>query len=112
VLLATAARWLRAAAAEAPRLPRDAAEEGAAGAWRRAGVEVGLVAVLMLVGISAGRGIGAVIAGIAAGAALANTLSLAWIRRREREGRVHLLRETPARLVASGRRALFTRGAR
>jgi|GEM_PF-6702543 len=112
VLLATGARWLRTAAADAPRLPRGTDEEGGAGPWRRAGIEVGLVAVLMLAGISAGRGIGAVIAGIAAGVGLANALSLLWIRRREREGRVRLLRETPARLVASGRRPLFTRAAR
>lgn len=112
VLALTGARWVRGAAASAPPLPRGTGEERPAGAWRRAGIEVGLVAVLMLAGISAGRGIGTVIAGIAAGVGMANLLSLRWIRGREREGRVRLMRETPARLVASGRRPVFAaRGA-
>ena len=108
VLWLTGARWLRGAVATPQPLPRDAVVEGGAAVWRRAAIEVSLVALLMLAGISAGRGVGAVIAGVAAGTGLVNVLSARWVRAREGDARVRLVRETPARLVSSGRRPVYS----
>lgn len=111
LLAMTGVRWLTRAAPEAPRLPRDAAVDAAGPVWRRAAIEVLMVAILVVAGLTSRSGIGAVIAGLAFGAGLASLVGAVWISRAESARRIRLFRETPTRLITNGRRPLYSRPA-
>lgn len=108
VLSVTGVRWLTRTAPGAPPLPAGAAVQAPAEVWRRAAIEVVLVAILMVAGIAAGSGIGAVIAGLAFGSGAAGILALVWLGRFQSGGR-RVFRETPERIISNGRRPLYLR---
>lgn len=109
VLVFTGLGWLRGALPAAAPLPAAAAVDPPVAVWRRAGIEVSLVALLMVAGLAGGRGIGVVIAGIAFGVGLVSAAGLNVVGRHEAARGARVFRETPRRFVASGRRPLFER---
>jgi hypothetical protein len=109
VLAATGLRWLFGTAAAAGPPDGRVTLEPRDRTLRRMAVEPLVLAVGLVILLLSGTPIAAVIAGIALGAGVQNLVAVRWLRRQEATRRVELLRETPPKLLSSGRRPVVAR---
>jgi hypothetical protein len=109
VLAATGLRWLFGAASAA-EAPEGAVQlEDRRRTVRRMAVEPLVVGAGLLILLLSATPIAAVIAGIALGSGVQNLIAVRWLRGQEARRGVDLLRETPPRLLSSGRRPVVAR---